>query len=142
MTRSEDRTAAARAALTPYAPGERPWPIVISSLTAFALGALTLVLYLAHAKVDGQQPALSVVIVYTGLMFACAAGTWTMRYWAVLAFQTLLAIGILGFSLALIRVTSIAWLLVCLVVIFCAGALFWKLVRVLGRLQLPARPES
>jgi succinate-acetate transporter protein len=138
---TEDRNAAARAALTPYEPGERPWPIVVSSLAAFALGALTLTLHLARVKVSGQQPALSVVIVYTGLMFACAAGTWRMRYWAVLGFQTLLAIGILGFALALIRVTSVEWLLICLAVMFFAGLLFWKLVRVLGRMQMPARPE-
>ncbi len=141
MSRSEDRNAAARAALTPFEPGERPWPIVVSALTSFALGALTLILYLARVKVGGQQPALSVVVVYTGLMFACAAGTWRMRYWAVLGFQTLLAIGILGFALALIRVTSVGWLLICLAVMFGAGVLFWKLVRVLGRLQLPGRPE-
>ncbi|MGO9900412.1 MAG: hypothetical protein ACLP0J_12115 [Solirubrobacteraceae bacterium] len=139
---TEDRNAAARAALTPYQPGERPWPIVVSSLTAFALGALTLILHLARVKVSGQQPSLSVVIVYTGLMFACAAGTWRMRYWAVLGFQTLLAIGILGFALALIRVTSVGWLIICLAVMFFAGLLFWKLVRVLGRMQMPARPES
>lgn len=142
LSRTEERDAAARAQLTPYAPGERPWPIVASAVIAFALGTLTLCLYLAHVKVGGQQPAVSVVIVYTGLMFACAAGTWRMRYWAVLAFQTLLAIGILGFALALIRVTSVPWLLVCVSVIVIAGFLFWKLVRVLGRLQQPEHPEA
>jgi hypothetical protein len=110
-------------------------------VTAFALGALTLILDLARVKVSGQQPALSVVVVYTGLMFACAAGTWRMRYWAVLGFQTLLAIGIIGFALALIRVTSLPWLLICLAAIGFGGFLFWKLVRVLGRLQLPERHE-
>lgn len=115
---------------------------MVSALIAFALGTLTLCLYLAHVKVAGQQPAVSVVIVYTGLMFSCAAGTWRMRYWAVLAFQTLLAIGILGFALALIRVTSLPWLLICLAVIVVAGFLFWKLVRVLGRLQLREHPDA
>ncbi len=142
MSRTEERNAAARAALTPLAPGERPWPVAVSSLIAFALGAVTLGLYLGGVKVDGQQPALSVVVVYTALMLACAAGMWQMSYLAVLGFQTLLAIGILGFSLALIRVTSVAWLLVCLAVICAAGYLFWKLVRVLGRLQLPTHEGS
>ncbi len=52
-----------------------------------------------------------------------------MRYWAVLGFQALLAIGILGFALAAIRVTSVLWLLVCLAVISVSGVLFWKLVQ-------------
>ncbi len=139
MSRTEERNAAARAALTPYEPGERPWPIVVSALTAFVLGALTLVLFLSGAKVSGQKPSLSVVVVYTCLMFGCASGIWRMRYWAVLGFQTLLAIGILGFALAAIRVTSAGWLCVCLLVIVFAGFLFVKLVRVLGRLQAPSR---
>ena len=113
-----------------------------SALTAFALGTLTLVLYLSGAKVSGVKPAVSVVIVYTRLMFGCSAGTWRMRYWAVLGFQTLLAIGILGFSLAAIRVTSVGGLCVCLLAIAFAGVLFCKLVRVLGRLQVSGRLED
>ena len=142
-SRSRERDAAARAALTPLQPGERPWPIVVSALTAFVLGAVTLILYVSgdHLKVSGSKPSASVVIVYCGLMFACAAGTWTLRYWAVLGFQTLLAIGILGFSLALIRVTSVTWAVVCVALIAAAGTLFWKLVRILGRLQLPTPPR-
>jgi hypothetical protein len=73
-------------------------------------------------------------------MLTCAIGCWTLRYWAVLGFQTLLAIGILGVALALIRVNSLIWALVCVVVIGAGGYLFWKLVRVLSRLQLPTPP--
>ncbi len=134
-SRSEERDQAARDALVPLEPGERPWPLVVSALLAFALGALTLVLWATRAEVNGEQPSLSVVIVYSGLMFALAAGTWRVRYWAVLGFQALLAIGILGFALAAIRVTSVLWLLICLVVISVSGVLFWKLVRIVGRIQ-------
>lgn len=130
----------ARAALTPLAPGERPWPLVVASLLALALGLTTLVLYVTGAKLSTGKPALPEVVVYCGLMLACAAGCWRLRYWAVLGFQTLLAIGILGLSLALIRVDSVLWALVFLVAIAAAGYLFWKLVRVLGRLQLPTPP--
>jgi hypothetical protein len=142
-SRSQERDAAARAALAPLAPGERPWPIVVSALVAFVLGAVTLILYVSghRLRVGGGRPSLSIVVVYCGLMFACAAGTWTLRYWAVLGFQTLLAIGILGFSLALIQVTSVAWALVCVGLIAGAGVLFWKLVRILGRIQLPTPPR-
>ena len=128
--------------LEPYAAGERPWPIVVSALVAVALGTLTLSLWLTDVKVAGTRPSASVVIVYTALMYGCASGVWRMRYGAVLAFQALLAMGILGFALAAIQVTSVTWLLICGAVICAAGWLFWKLVRVLGRLQATARVDS
>jgi len=137
----EPRTATerARAALKPLAPGERPWPAVAAALLAYALGAFTLVLYLAGVTVSGSRPSSSVVIVYTGLMLGVGTNLLLLRYWAVLAFQALLAIGILGFALAAIRATSVPWLLVCVAVIGAAGALFWKLVRVAGRIDVTER---
>jgi len=140
--RSEERNEAARAALKPLAPGERPWPIVVSSLLALGLGLLTLVLYLTGTKLSGGKPHLGEVVVYVGLMLACAGGCWRLRYWAVLGFQTLLAIGILGLCLALIEVKSVPWAVGCMAAIGAGGVLFWKLVRVLGRLQLPTRPGA
>jgi FtsH-binding integral membrane protein len=138
--RSEERNAAARAALTPLTPGERPWPLVAASLVALALALTTLGLFLTGTKLGTGKPPVAEVVVYCGLMFACAAGCWRLRYWAVLGFQTLLAIGILGLALALIRVNSALWAGACVVAIAAGGYLFWKLVRVLGRLQLPQPP--
>lgn len=141
-SRSEERNAAARAALTPYEPGERPWPVVASALVAVALAVVTLVLFAARVKVGGAVPGAGTVVVYVALMVALAAGMWMMRYGAVLAFQALLVIGIVGFSLAALRAASIAGLLVCVAAVAVAGTLFWKLVRVLGRIQAARRqPE-
>lgn len=126
--------------LTPLGPGERPWPLVVSAAIAFGLGLVTLVLWATGTKLSGTKPHLSEVIVYVALMFACAAGCWRQRYWAVLGFQTLLAIGILGLALALIKVDSILWTLIFVVAIGAGGYLFYKLVRVLGRLQMPVPP--
>ena len=110
QTPSHDRAQAARAALVPLAPGERPWPIVVCALLAFALGSLTLVLYLADVTVDGSRPTLNVVVVYLCLMFGLGINVWRMRYWAVMAFQALLALAIFGFAIATIRVTDVLWL--------------------------------
>jgi hypothetical protein len=106
------------------------------------LGVANLILFIAGAKphVGGQQPHLGEILVFSGLMLMCAAGMWLMRYWAVLGFQTLLAIGLLGFCLALVRVSSVVWGALCVVVIGTGGYLFYKLVRVLSRLQLPTPP--
>jgi hypothetical protein len=131
-----------RATLKPLAPGERPWPVKISVAIALVLGTTNLVLFIAGAKpkVGGQQPHLAEILIFSGLMLMCALGMWMMRYWALLGFQTLLAIGLVGFCLALVRVTSLVWALVCVVVIAAGGFLFWKLVRVLSRVQMPAPP--
>jgi len=142
VSRSEERNAAIRAGLTPLGPGERPWPIKVSALVATILALVNLGLFIAGAKphVGGQQPRLPEILVFSGLMLACAGGMWWLRYWAVLGFQALLAIGLLGFSLALVRVSSLIWGAVCVIVIAAGGYLFFKLVRVLSRLQLPQVP--
>jgi hypothetical protein len=142
MSSSEERNAAVRATLRPFGSGERPWAIRISVAVALLLGGVNLILFLAGTKphVAGRQPHLGEILVFSGLMLMCATGMWYMRYWAVLGFQTLLAIGVLGFCLALVRVSSVLWGAVCVVVIGTGGFLFFKLVRVLSRLQLPAPP--
>lgn len=123
------------AELQPLAPGERPWPAIACALVAFGLGGLTLGLFIAGVRVSGTRPPVAPVLVYVGLMLGLGIGVWRLRYWAVLAFQALLAIGVLGFALAAIRVTSVLWLAICVGVICAGGALFWKLVRVAGRIQ-------
>jgi hypothetical protein len=125
--------------LEPLAPGERPWPIAVSAVVAFALGALTLTLFLAGAKVAGTKPSAASVVVYTGLMFGLGVGVWRRRYWAVLGFEALLAVGVIGFSLAAIRVTSTAWFVISLIVIVASGFLFFKLARIIGRIQAGTR---
>jgi len=139
---SEERNAAVRAGLKPIGPRERPWPVKVSVVLAMLLGTVNLALFIAGAKpkVSGQQPHLAEVLIFSGLMLMCAAGMWRMRYWALLGFQTLLAIGLVGFCLALVRVSSAVWALICVVVIAAGGFLFYKLVRVLSRVQMPAPP--
>ena len=142
VSRSEQRNAAVRAGLEPLSPGERPWPLSVSAAICVVLAVVNLALFLAGAKphVGGQKPQLGEILVFSGLMLACAAGMWRLRYWAVLGFMTLLAIGVLGFCLALIRVSNIWWGVVCTIVVVIGGYLFLKLVRVLSRLQMPAAP--
>jgi hypothetical protein len=126
-------------ALQPYEPGERPWPVLASAALALLLGALTLGLFIGDVRVGGTRPSAAPVFVYAGLMFGLGIGVWRMSYWPVLAFQALLAAGVLGFALAAIRTTGLLWLAICTAVIAIGGLLFWKLVRVLGRIQAGER---
>jgi hypothetical protein len=66
-----------------------------------------------------------------------AVGMWLKRYWAVLGFQALLGITIAFAGLSLLVASNAAAIVLCLAIIGLGGWLFWKLVRVMGRLQAP-----
>ena len=71
---------------------------------------------------------------------ACAAGMWRLWYGAVLGFMALLAIVATLFSLLLIEASNVLGVVVAVVVVGGAGYLFFKLVRVLSRIQMPRYP--
>ena len=142
MSRSQRRDAEARAALEPLAPGERPPVIVVSALIAAGLALANLIAYVAGDRIGGNRPAASGIIVFSAIMLACAVGLWRLWYGAVLGFMALLAIIVTIFALLLIEASSLLGLVVALLIIGVAGYLFFKLVRVLSRIQLPKRSGS
>jgi hypothetical protein len=144
LSRSERKNAAVRATLEPYRSGERPWSIRVAVAVAFLIGAGDLVDVLVGGNLGfgGAHPAKGGVILFSVLMLVCAAGMWRMRYWAVLGFQAILAFVVLFFSLALIRASNVAGVIIAVAVVCGGGFLFYKLVRVLSRLQMPRRARQ
>ncbi len=71
-----------------------------------------------------------------------AQGMYRRRYWAVLGFEALLAFQIIVTSLALVVASTITAAGVCVVSVGLGGWLFWKLVRVMGRIQAGERRAS
>jgi uncharacterized membrane protein (DUF2068 family) len=136
------RDAAIRATLTPLAPGERPWPIMVGALLAAASGVSQLILFLAGVKLHttGLRASAGQTIAFTVLMLICAIGMWTMRYWAVLGFMALLAILVLFAVGALVKASSTVGVVIALAIVGVGGFLFFKLVRVLSRIQMPRYP--
>jgi len=134
---SAERNAEIRAGLEPIGPGERPLPLVIATAVAVALGLTNIVLLIA-----GQNGQPAQLVVYCTLILGAAYGMWTKRYIAVLAFQVLLAIAVVIGFLFLLRASSLLDVLICFVLIVPTGWLFWKLVRVLARLQTPVEPST
>jgi hypothetical protein len=132
---SEERNAEVRAALRPFEPGERPTPLVVATVVAVALAATNVGLLIA-----GQGGAPGPLIVYCVLMLGAGYGMWTKRYGAVLAFQCLLAIAVAVGFLFLLRASTLTDVLICVVLIVPTSWLFWKLIRVLARLQTPHEP--
>jgi hypothetical protein len=115
---------------------------MVSAGLAALSGGVQLALFLAGVKlkVAGTHAKAGPTIVFAGLMFVCAAGMWKLRYWAVLGFMTLLGITAIGFALALIKASSVVGVAIALVGVAVSGLLFYKLVRVLSRIQMPKYP--
>ena len=109
--RSRARDEAARAALKPLRPGQRPTAVTVGAVAAAVIGLANLI-----ALVLGYNPSedtlspgsrLSGGIVTTGLLALVAYGMWRARYWAVLGMQTLLALTIVFCSLALVQAVNL-----------------------------------
>jgi hypothetical protein len=145
-SRSRARDEAARAALEPLGPGERPTAVTIGAIAAAALALANLI-----ALAFGYNPAedtlspggkLSGSIVVTAILFLTAWGMWKARYWAVLGMQTLLALTIIFASLGLITARTLWGAGLLVVIIVAAGTLFWFLVKAMARIQMPERPST
>lgn len=134
---SEERNAQLRANLSPLAPGERPRPLVIAAAVAALLALANVALWAAGTDIQGEDPKLAGVLLFAAIMLVAAWGMWTQRYWAVLGFQSLLAITIVVAAMSLLVASNVAAVVLCLAVIALGGWLFWSLVRVLGRMKVP-----
>ena len=139
-TRGEIRDEAARASLEPLAPGERPLGLRVAILVAAALALGNAVAYLAGATIGGKHPGVG-VLAFTALTGTLAVGMALARYWAVILFEALLTLIILLFSLFLVEAQNLAGVALCLGVLIPGGWLFWKLIRVMGRIQVTRQPQ-
>lgn len=135
--RTEAQNAAARERLEPLAPGERPWPLRVAVAVAALAALVNLVAYLAGAKLHGSRLSMSELVPFVVVMLLLAGGMWQRAGAAVLLFMALLAIIVVLFSLFLIEASNALGVIVPLLFIGGCGYLFWKLVRVLGRIQAP-----
>jgi hypothetical protein len=138
-TRPGGREQEARAALLPLGEDERPVALLIAVAVCILLalgviaGAATVHDLSRHG---GSLPGAALLAVVLALL---AVGMYRRRYWAVLGFEALLAFQILVTSLALVVASTITVAALCVLAIATGGWLFWKLVRVMGRIQAGER---
>ncbi len=130
-----EREQLARASLEPLRPDERPAALIVAIavcalLAAGVLAGAATVHDLRHH--GGSLPGAVTIAVVLALL---GQGMYRQRYWAVLSFEALLAFQIIVTSLALVVASTVLAALVCVVAIGLGGWLFWKLIRVMGRIQ-------
>jgi hypothetical protein len=143
--RGRAKDEAARAALEPLAPGERPTAVTVGAIVAALLAAANLIAVIAGwdgaAGSDDRARALAGSLLVTGLLCAVAYGMWHAKYWAVLGMQTLLALTVIAASLGIVTAENVGAMLGLIAIIAGAGTLFWFLVKAMARIQMPERPS-
>lgn len=138
-SRSELRNEAIREQLEPLAPGERPGAVTIAAILAVLMAVANLV---AWATSDGRGgTATFQSLSVTAVLLVAVWGMWKSKYWAVMGFQTLLALQAIVASLALIGAGSALHALFLLAIVGVTGSMFWFLVRALARIQMPTPPQ-
>ena len=140
--RYEERNQAAREELEPLTPTERPVVVTVGAVISGLVALSVLVAYAAGATVNGDRPHLLQVIVPALLMGAMAIGMWRVRYWAVLGFQAVLALLLLGASLGLLSADGVAPVIGNVVLIAVAGTLFYFMIKAMARIQMPTRERE
>jgi hypothetical protein len=140
--RYEERNRAAREALEPLTPLERPAVVTVGAVISGLVAVSAVVAYVVGATVNGDRPPLLQVIIPALLMGAMAVGMWRVRYWAVLGFQAVLALLLLAASLGLLSAHGVAQVLGNLALIAVAGTLFYFMIKAMARIQMPTRERE
>ena len=129
------------AELQPFGADERPRSLLIAAAVCALLAVGVLVGGLTIHDLSRHGGSLPGAI-FLAIVFALLAqGMYRRRYLAVLAFQALLAFQVIVTSLALVVAATVKAAAICVVSIGLGGWLFWKLVRVMGRIQAGERAQ-
>jgi hypothetical protein len=128
-----------REQLQPLGPNERPRALLIAVGVCAVLAVGVIVGAATVHDLSKHGGSLPGALVLAGVLAALAVGMARRRYWAVLGFEALLAFQVLVAALALTVASTVAAAAECLVAIVLGGWLFWKLVRVMGRIQATER---
>ncbi|HEY7831645.1 MAG TPA: hypothetical protein VIC06_13875 [Solirubrobacteraceae bacterium] len=142
-SRGELRNTEARDALEPLGEDEWPKALVAAITVALLLAVVVLVGAASVHNLNRHGGSLPGAIFLAAVLVGLASGMYRRRYWAVLAFEALLAFQVIVTSLALVVAATLTAAAGCVVSIGLGGWLFWKLVRVMGRIQAgERRPET
>jgi hypothetical protein len=142
--RSELKNEQARERLEPLGEGERPLVVTIGAVISLLIAASIVIAWLAGVEVRvgntdvEEEPNLFQVVPPAILFAVMGVGMLRARYWAVLGFQAIMAIIMIGAVITLVTATSVFQALSLALVLAIAGTLFWFTVKALARIQMPS----
>jgi hypothetical protein len=119
----------------PLGEDERPTALLVAIAVAVLLAVGVAVGALSIHNLSSRGGSLPGGLFLSFVLVALAWGMYGRRYWAVLGFEGLLAFQVLASSLALVVASTLFAAALCLLSMGLGGWLFWKLVRVMGRIQ-------
>lgn len=148
--RIEAKNEAAREALDPLEPDERPTVVTVAAVISGVLAVSGVLLYALGVEVGEfndsgtetgeEKPGVFPTVVSTAVLSAMAYGLWRARYWAVLGFQAVLVLLIIGLVLGLVQVTEAWRALAFAAILALASLLFYRMIKAMARIQMPERP--
>ena len=147
VSRSELKNREARERLEPLAAGERPRIVTIGAVLSLLIAASIVVAWLAGVEVQvgntdiEERPSAFQVFPPAVLFAVMGIGMLGSRYWAVLGFQAIMAIIMIGAFITLIAAGSVFQAVSTFLVLAIAGTLFWFTVKALARIQMPSPGE-
>jgi hypothetical protein len=146
-SRSELRNQQAREELEPLDEGERPRVVTIGAIISFLIAASIVIAWIAGVEVDVQGSDIDerpnpFQVFPPAILFAVMGwGMLRARYWAVLGFEAIMAIIMVGAFIALVAATSVFKAISAGLILVAAGAMFWFTVKALARIQMPEQAE-
>ncbi|MDA0171771.1 hypothetical protein OJ998_21905 [Solirubrobacter taibaiensis] len=128
--RGRARDEAIRAQLTPLGPDERPLGLVLAVVVVLLICGANAILAATE-----EHYLYAAVFAIGGL--ALAGGLWARIYAVVVLVEALLALAIVFAALSLLFASTVLAAVAALAVIAISGPVFWLLIRVMARLQVP-----
>lgn len=129
----------AGASLAPLRADERPAALLVAIAVCALLAVGVIVGALTVHDLSRHGGSVPGAVFLAAVLALLAVGMYRRRYWAILGFEALLAFQLIVTSLALVVASTIVAAVLCAVGIALGGWLFWKLIRVMGRVQAGER---
>jgi hypothetical protein len=124
-----------RAELQPLREDERPRALLVAIAVCVLLALAVIAGAATVHNLSRHGGSLPGGVFLAFILLLLAQGMYKRRYWAVLSFEALLAFQIIVTSLALVVASTIVGAAICALSVGLGGWLFWKLIRVMGRIQ-------
>jgi hypothetical protein len=118
--------------------------VTVAAVVALGMAVLNIAAALSGRSIAGDQgDQTAITIATTAILVVVGVGMLARQYWAVLGFEVVLGLQITVMSLALVFAAGVGVAVLLLVLVIALGVLFWKLIRAMARMQMPAgRPET